>query len=108
MGYIYAMEYVALNGWRNIWLESDSTSALLSFKNDSLVPISLQNRWHNARRLDVQVISSHNYREGNCFADKLANMGNSLQGEVWCSELPQKVRRDFFRDRFGFPNFRFP
>jgi hypothetical protein len=44
LGYIYAMEYVALNGLRNIWFESDSTSALLSLKNDFLVPIFLQNR----------------------------------------------------------------
>jgi hypothetical protein len=44
---------VALNGWRNIWLEIDSTSALMSFKKDSLIPISLRNRWHNLLRLDV-------------------------------------------------------
>jgi len=36
LGYIYALEYAALNGWGNIWLESDSTSALLSFKNTLL------------------------------------------------------------------------
>jgi len=78
LGYIYALEYAALNGWGNIWLESDSTSALLTFKNDPLVPISLQNRWHNALRLDVQVISSHIYREGNGCADKFANMGHSI------------------------------
>jgi len=37
--------------------------------------------WHNARSLGVQVISSHIYREGNCCADKLANMGPHCR--VW-------------------------
>jgi len=40
--FILAMEYVAQNGWTNIWLESDSTSALLVFKNRSLVPVCFE------------------------------------------------------------------
>jgi len=58
-GYIFALKFAAQNGWNNIWLESDSTSALAVFKNPSLVPIMLHNRWHNACQLVVQVISSH-------------------------------------------------
>lgn len=97
-----------MNGWGNIWLESDSTSALLTFKNDSLIPISLRNQWHNVLWLDVQMISSHIYREGNGCADKFANMWHSIQGAVWLSELAQDVRGDFFRDHFGLPDYRFP
>jgi len=43
-GFILALEYAAHNGWRNLWLESDSTSALIIFKNSSLVPVLLRNR----------------------------------------------------------------
>jgi len=42
-GFILAMEFAASNGWRNIWLESDSTSALSVFKNKSLVSMLLRN-----------------------------------------------------------------
>lgn len=88
-------------------MESDFTSALLTFKNDSLVPIFLRSQWHDALRLGVQAISSHIYREGHCCADKFASIGPSIQGAVWLSKLPQDVRGDFFRDRFGLPNYRF-
>lgn len=56
-GFIFALEFAAQNGWNNIGLESDSSSALAVFKTPSLVLI--RNRWHNACRLGVQVISSH-------------------------------------------------
>jgi hypothetical protein len=52
-GFILALEYAAHNGWRNLWLESDSTSVLIIF------PVLLRNRWHNACKLGVQVIYSH-------------------------------------------------
>ena len=108
LGIIFAIEYVAQEGWRNIWLESDSSSALLIFSNSLLVPIMLRNRWHNARRLGIQVISFHIFREGNCCADKLAAMGHSIVGAVGLDNLPPKLRLDFFRDRCGFPNYRIP
>jgi ribonuclease HI len=107
-GYIFAMEFAAHNGWYNVWLESDSSSGLAALKNHALVPVMLRNRWHNACRLGVQVISSHIYREGNVCADRLANMGHSVQGAVWLSSLPPLLGSDFFRDRCGLPNYRFP
>lgn len=55
--FVFALEFAAQNGWNNLWLESDSTNALLAFKNPSLVLISLRNRWHNACHLGVQVRS---------------------------------------------------
>lgn len=108
LGYIFALEFAAQNGWYNLWLESDSSSALAALKNHALVPIMLRNRWHNACQLGVQVISSHIYREGNVCADRLANMGNSVQGAVWLSSLPPALGSDFFRDRCGLPSYRFP
>jgi len=62
LGFIFAIEYVARKGWTNILLESDSTSVIMIFSNNSLVSVMLRNRWHNARNLGVQVISSHIYR----------------------------------------------
>jgi len=74
-GFILALEYVAQRRWSNIWLESDLTSTCLVFKNLSLVSVLLRNRWHNARSLVLQVISSHIFREGNYYVDRLAYMG---------------------------------
>ena len=108
LGIIFAIEFAARSGWRNIWLESDSTSALMIFSNSLLVPIMLRNRWHNARNLGIQVISSHIYREGNCCVDKLATSGHSMVGEVWLDTLPDELKIDFFRDKCGLPNYRFP
>jgi len=55
-----------------------------------------------------EVLSSHIYREGNVCADRLANMGHAVQGAVWLSALPLELSFDFFRDRCGLPNYRFP
>jgi len=68
----------------------------------------LRNRWHNARILGIQVISSHIFREGNCCADKLANLGHSMVGEIWLDTLPDEVKAYFFRDRCVLFNYRFP
>ncbi|KEH15785.1 hypothetical protein MTR_0553s0050 [Medicago truncatula] len=68
----------------------------------------LRNRWHNARRLGVQVIASHIFREGNCCADKLASLGHSSVGQVWLDILPTDLYLDFFRDRCRLPNYRLP
>jgi len=108
LGIIIAIESAAKNGWRNIWLESDSTSALMIFKNSFLVPMILRNIWPNTCNLGIQVISSHIYREGNCCADILAALGHSMVGEVWLDTLPEELKIDFFRDRCGLPNYRFP
>jgi len=89
-------------------IESDSTSVLLIFLNHLLVPIMLRNRWHNARNLGIQVISSHIFREGNCCADKYANLGHSMVGEIWLDTLSYEMKTDFFRRRCGLPNYRFP
>jgi len=108
MGYIIALEFAAEKGWNHIWLESDSTSALMVFHNLSLVPILMRNRWHNAHHRGVQVISSHIFREGNCCSDKLASMGHAAHDTIWLTTLPPALNYDFFRDKVGMPNYRFP
>jgi len=81
---------------------------MMIFLNSSLVLYLLQNIWHNARNLGVQVISSYIFREGNCCADRLANMGHAVQGSVWLDTLPAKLHMNFFHDRIGLRNYRFP
>jgi ribonuclease HI len=105
---IFAIEFADRHGWRNIWLESDSTSAIMIFSKPHLVPVLLRNRWHNARNLGVQVIASHIFREGNCCADFLSNLGHSVVGAVWLDTLPHAISFEFFRDRCGLQNYRFP
>jgi len=48
------------------------------------------------------------FREGIVYADRLTDMGHAIQGAVWLSTLPFELRSDFFRDRCGLPNYRFP
>lgn len=86
LGYIWALEYATQNGWWNIMFESDSTGALLVFKNYSLVSISYWNRWHYALPLGVQIMSSHIFCEGNCCAYELVNMGHLVRGSVSLNE----------------------
>ena len=107
-GFILAMEYPFQNGWMNIWLESDTTSALLIFKNTSLVPVLLRNRWHNACSLGFQIIHSHIFREGNCCVYKLAFMVHSVDGAVWLSVSPPDLQAVFYLDRCGMPRNKFP
>jgi hypothetical protein len=56
----------------------------------------------------IQLISSHIFREGNYCVELIANMGHSHQGTVWLSMLPQTLQTDFFRDRYGMPDYSFP
>ena len=108
LAFILVIEHAAYNGWRNLWLESDLSSALMICSNSSLVLWLLRNRWHNARGLSVQVISSHIFREGNSCAEKLANMDHEIQGSIWLDTLPAELHMDFYQDRIGLPNYRFP
>lgn len=43
----------------SLWIEGDSSSALLALKKSELVPCILRNRWHNYFTLDLHVLSSH-------------------------------------------------
>lgn len=88
-----------------VWIESDSTGALMIFKNSTLVPVLLHNWWHNACNLGSQVISSHIYGEGNGCADMLASIGHFVQDSVWLSELPPALHFHFFRDKHGVPTY---
>jgi hypothetical protein len=47
------------------------------------------------------------FREGNHCADKMANLGLSLQDYVWWFEIPNVIKEDYSRNRLGLPCFRF-
>ena len=104
---IIALEFAATNNWRDIWVESDSSAAVLAFKNSDLFPFCLRNRWHNCR-IGIRAVCSYIYREGNCCADLLAAFKNSLTDTVWFDRLPSLLAFDFARDRNSLPNYRFP
>jgi len=107
-GLMMAMEFSPKNNWYSLWLESDSSSVVKAFKNQSLIPIRLRNRWHKRMQYGLFVICSHIYREGNCCADIMADMGHGLTVTSWYHNLPASLAADFARDRHAMPNFRFP
>ncbi|AES66100.2 hypothetical protein MTR_2g062550 [Medicago truncatula] len=43
-GLMLAIEYAASHNWSRLWVESDSSSAVLAFKNHSAIPIRFRNR----------------------------------------------------------------
>ena len=112
-----AIEIAYNKGWTNLWLETDSTLVMLAFKSSSFVPWNIRNRWKNCIDLTKQMnfIVSHIFREGNCCADSLANIGlsinslvlMSINSLVWMNDIPSQARADFFRNRLDLPCFRF-
>ncbi|KAL9429736.1 hypothetical protein AB3S75_031537 [Citrus x aurantiifolia] len=51
--------------------------------------IGLQNR---ASHLEVMVVRfTHAFHEGNCVADKVANLGAQAAGFFWCSDSPSDL-----------------
>lgn len=46
-GAMRAIELAHQYQWRSLWLESDSTLVVKAFKNQSLIPWKLRNRWDN-------------------------------------------------------------
>lgn len=98
VGVMLAIEIAFDKGWHNLWIECDSKLVLDAFKNISLVPWKLVNRWKNclyiADRMNIRF--SHIFREGNSSADKLAAYGTTIQGLHWWNLIP----------RYGLPSFR--
>lgn len=104
-----AIELAFEKGWKNLWLECDSVLVTKAFKSPNLVPLKLRNRWENCMNLrnGMNFVCTHIYREGNTCADKLACHGTIIQGYLWWDLIPNFIREDFFRNRYGMPNYRF-
>ena len=107
-GLMIAMEFASLYNWPRVWLESDSSSAVQAFKNPSIIPLRLRNRWHNCMQHGLFVICSHIFREGNGCADTMASLGHNLTVTSWYHSMPASLAVDFARDEHGLPNYRFP
>jgi len=48
------------------------------------------------------------FRDGDCYADKLAMHGRSIPGVSWFSSFPHFLFQDFYRDINGLPIYCFP
>lgn len=104
-----AIKVAIQRGWKNLWLECDSMLIVQASKSPNIVSWKLSNRWKNCIMLSLAMNFhvSHVFREGNHCADKLAAFGVSSRCFTWWDLIPQFSREDFFRDRFGLPNYRF-
>ena len=109
MGAMRAIEISFKRGWRNFWLESDSSMVVLAFKNVFVVPWTLRNRWFNCTKLTSQMnfVVTHIFREGNQCADRLANLGLSIQGVSFWNIVPAAITSHFVCNKLGRPSFRF-
>jgi ribonuclease HI len=109
VGAMKAIELAAAHNWHNLWLETDSKLVVLAFKNSSIIPWQLSNRWSNCLVLisHMNFVVSHIFREGNQSADAIANIGLLSLEPLWNVVLPSQVREIFVRELLGFPNFRF-
>ena len=109
MGAMRAIELASSSNWNYLWLECDSALVVNAFKNKYLIPWKLRNRWEKCLSSvsKMNFVVSHVYREGNCCADLLANIGLSLSHlKIWM-DIPNCIKGAFGRDRLGMPNYRF-
>lgn len=103
-----ATEIAFSRGWRNVWIETDSSLVVMAFNKDSMIPCGFRNRWRNCKHLlyKMNFLVTHVYREGNRCADKLASIGLDLHGiTIWLC-LPEFLISLFLLDKQGMPNFR--
>ncbi|KAK2441664.1 hypothetical protein QL285_012933 [Trifolium repens] len=109
MGIILAIECAYVGNWKQLWIESDSKLAILAYRNQKIIHWQLQNRWSNCllKIIDMNVIVSHVYKEGNSFADKLSKLGLNVNDFTWWSSSLSSIRLDLARNRNGLPYYRF-
>jgi len=101
-------ELAKQRNYTHLWLETNSRIDVLAFKSTNIVPWQIRNRWFNC--LDytssISFIVSHVHRKGNVCADRLANIGFSLNSFQYFYTLPREVREAYVQNRLGLPNFR--
>jgi ribonuclease HI len=109
-GAMRAIEIAFQNNWTHLWLESDSSLVVTTFKNpDKLVAWSLRNRWKNVLAMVSQMtfMVTHIYREGNQAADLLANHGLNIPSIAFWQEAPLFICDCISRNKSGIPSFRY-
>lgn len=68
-------------GWQQLWIESDSQTAVLAFNNRNL-PWRIKMRWKLIKAKLIKVMVSHNWREANFIADCASKRGSFLDASV--------------------------
>ncbi|KAM7472576.1 hypothetical protein LguiA_010759 [Lonicera macranthoides] len=102
---IIAVKMAHSKGWRKIWFEMDSTITLSNFFNRNYTPPwKLQRRWEACWSMldDMEVRSSHIFREGNVLADILSNMALRHVFFVWWDSVIDDIKVAVSEDRLGF------
>ena len=81
VGAILAIENVVLKGWNHLWLECDSVLVVYAFKNETIVPWKLKNRWRHCIALakNMNFLVGHIYCGGNTCVDLSASEGVNTQ-----------------------------
>ncbi|KAJ4718896.1 Ribonuclease H [Melia azedarach] len=105
-----AIKLAHSNGWVDLWIESDSSSALSCIQNASYSPPwKLRSLWFSCRRMmdSMRIHYSHIFREGNAVADKLANMGLAFTSLQWWSNPPKEIKGLLHQDYIGRLKYRF-
>ncbi|KAL5716366.1 hypothetical protein ACHQM5_018074 [Ranunculus cassubicifolius] len=79
---IEAAEASIVQGWGNIWIESDSLAVVEDFNRDK-AHWKLLGRWKTCKTLATNITLSHIYREGNFTADCVAKRASEFhEGEM--------------------------
>jgi hypothetical protein len=108
-GALRAVEVAHQMNWNNLWLKTDSTLVVLTFKNPDLhVTRSLRNRWHNALIIlrKMNFIVSHIFRESNQVADNVANHGLALNSIMFWQDLPLFIKDSFDKNKLGLATYK--
>ena len=108
-GAMRAIEIANSHQWSNLGLDADSELVIKAFKNVSLVPWKLRNRWLNCVQLisRLNFLATHVFRKGNECADSLASLGfNASPCTIWMN-IPDSIRPLYVKNKLGLPNFRF-
>ncbi|KAK1553977.1 hypothetical protein Q3G72_006022 [Acer saccharum] len=95
MAIILAIEIASKKGWNNVWIESDSLSAINCFQSNDFLPYwELYSRWMDCKfRLhNMQVKFSHTFCEGNRVADCLANLGLQSSEFIFWDHPPVEIQ----------------
>lgn len=103
VGPMKAIELVYQKGWSKLWLECDSSLVVAAFYCIDLVPWKHKNRWRICLALTKNMLFqvTHTFREGNTYADKLANFGINSLCFTWWDLAPKFILEDFNRNRCG-------
>ena len=109
-GVIHAMKEAQMMGLTNVWLECDFVLVCVVFTARTNVPWMLRNRWNiclnHCEKIRFKV--THNFREGNAYANKLANLGFIHRESFhWYNRLSSSLFLKFFINKYSLLLYRF-